>query len=79
MLIRTMAVLEPLKITIENYPNSSEVKVSVPNFPTDESKGTHEVTFDRIVYIDASDFHEVNKHNQVMTYKEYILNCSIFI
>ena len=54
-----MAVLEPLKIIIENYPNSAAVKIPVPDFPTDESKGTHEVAFDKIVYIDASDFHEV--------------------
>jgi glutaminyl-tRNA synthetase len=57
-----MAVLEPLKITIENYPNSSAVKISVPNFPNDESKGTHEVTFDKVVYIDATDFQEVRLH-----------------
>jgi glutaminyl-tRNA synthetase len=55
---RTMAVLEPLKVTIENYPNASQVKVTVPNFPTDESKGSHEVSFDRVVFIDASDFQE---------------------
>lgn len=54
-----MAVLEPLKITIDNYPNSSSVKINVPNFPNDESKGSHEVTFDKVVYIDATDFQEV--------------------
>lgn len=54
-----MAVLDPLKVTIENYPNSAAVKIVVPNFPNDESKGSHEVTFDKVVYIDASDFQEV--------------------
>lgn len=56
---RAMAVLEPLKITIENYPHDSKVEIEVPNFPTDESKGTHKVFFDKIVYIDSCDFVEV--------------------
>lgn len=54
-----MAVLEPLKITIENYPHDSKVEVQVPNFPNDESKGSHTVFFDKVVYIDSCDFHEV--------------------
>lgn len=55
-----MAVLEPLKVTIENYPNDSPIEIEVPNFPNDESKGSHKVIFDKVVYIDSSDFHEVN-------------------
>jgi glutaminyl-tRNA synthetase len=56
---RAMAVLEPLKITIENFPSDSVIEIEVPNFPTDESKGTHKVPFDRVVYIDSVDFQEV--------------------
>ncbi|CAF0733153.1 unnamed protein product [Brachionus calyciflorus] len=55
---RAMAVLEPLKVTIENFPFESKVELDVPNFPNDESKGTHKVFFDRVVYLDACDFHE---------------------
>jgi glutaminyl-tRNA synthetase len=55
-----MAVLEPLKVTIENYPYDGPLEISVPNFPTDESKGSHNIYFDKVVYIDASDFQEVN-------------------
>lgn len=55
---RAMAVLEPIKVTIENYPLAGKVEISVPNFPTDEAKGTHMIDFDNVVYIDASDFQE---------------------
>lgn len=56
---RCMAVLEPLKVTIENYPESSAIEVNVPNFPNDESKGSHKVIFDKVIYLDAVDFQEV--------------------
>lgn len=54
-----MAVLEPVKITIENYPHSSPIKISVPDFPNKPEMGTHEIIFDKIIYIDKSDFMEV--------------------
>jgi glutaminyl-tRNA synthetase len=55
---RAMAVLEPLKVTIENFPFEAKIDIEVPNFPTDESKGSHTVPFDRVVYIDSVDFQE---------------------
>ncbi|XP_035775972.1 probable glutamine--tRNA ligase isoform X2 [Anopheles albimanus] len=55
---RTMAVLAPLKIVIDNYPHKGPIKLLVPNFPNDTERGSHEVWFDRIVYIEASDFLE---------------------
>lgn len=55
---RAMAVLEPIKVTIENFPFETKQEIEVPNFPNDESKGTHKVVFDRVVYIDSSDFQE---------------------
>lgn len=54
-----MAVIEPLKVTIENFPSTSAIEIQVPNFPNDESKGSHKVTFDKVVYIDSVDFQEV--------------------
>jgi len=56
---RAMAVLEPLKITIENFPHDSHIYLDVPNYPSDESKGSHKVVLDKIVYIDSTDFQEV--------------------
>lgn len=55
---RAMAVLKPLKVTIENYPHESMIEITAPNFPADENKGSHVVHFDKIVYIDRSDFIE---------------------
>lgn len=54
-----MAVLEPLKVTIENFPNPSKIELTAPNYPNDESKGSHKIYFDKVVYIDATDFQEV--------------------
>jgi glutaminyl-tRNA synthetase len=56
---RAMAVLEPLKVTIKNYPFNGPIELEVPNFPSDESKGKHKIIFDKVVYIDAVDFKEV--------------------
>lgn len=58
---RAMAVLKPLKVTIENFPSESKIELEVPNFPQDESRGTHKISFDRIVYLDSCDFNEVIK------------------
>lgn len=54
-----MVVLEPLKITIENFPSTSPIKISVPNFPNKPELGAHDVIFDRVIYIEKSDFMEV--------------------
>ncbi len=56
---RAMAVLEPLKITIENFPLETKIECTAPNFPGDESKGSHLTFFDKVVYIDSCDFVEV--------------------
>ena len=54
-----MAVLEPLKVTIENFPSQSRIELTAPNFPNDESKGFHKIYFDKVVYIDQVDFQKV--------------------
>lgn len=55
---RAMAVLDPIKVTIENFPHSAKVELDVPNFPQEESRGTHKIPFDKVIYIDSSDFQE---------------------
>ncbi|XP_319458.4 probable glutamine--tRNA ligase [Anopheles gambiae] len=55
---RTMAVLEPLKITILDYPHNGPIQLSVPNFPNVPEKGEHMIWFDRVVYIERTDFME---------------------
>uniref|UniRef100_A0A8C5H8G4 Glutamine--tRNA ligase n=1 Tax=Gouania willdenowi TaxID=441366 RepID=A0A8C5H8G4_GOUWI len=56
---RAMAVLEPLKVTITNLPDDFKAGVQVPNFPANEAKGSHTVSFTRIVFIEQGDFREV--------------------
>ncbi|KAM7169391.1 glutamine--tRNA ligase, partial [Macrochelys suwanniensis] len=56
---RAMAVLEPLRVTITNFPSEKALEVLVPNFPADETKGFHQVPFQATVYIEQSDFREV--------------------
>ncbi|GLG98257.1 Probable glutamine--tRNA ligase [Gryllus bimaculatus] len=56
---RAMVVLEPLKVTISNFPHPQKTNVEVPNFPKDPKLGSHSVGFDKIVYIERSDFKEV--------------------
>ncbi|XP_056630612.1 probable glutamine--tRNA ligase isoform X2 [Diorhabda sublineata] len=56
---RRMVVLEPLKITIENFPHGKPITVAVPNFPSKPELGSHNVTLDRTIYIENSDFMEV--------------------
>lgn len=56
-----MVVLEPLKITIENFPSDKPLKVNVPNFPNNPELGSHEVTFDKVLYIEKTDFMEVRQ------------------
>ncbi|XP_043501637.1 probable glutamine--tRNA ligase [Polistes fuscatus] len=59
--VRHMVVLDPIKVTISNFSHSQALKLSVPNFPNAPEKGHHEITFDKIVYIEASDFREVDE------------------
>ena len=54
-----MAVLEPLKVTISNFPASHSGSVTVPNFPSDEKRGSHTVPFTSTIYIEKSDYREV--------------------
>lgn len=56
---RTFAVLEPLKVTIVNYPHPGAIKQVVPDFPSYPEAGIHEIDFDRVIYIEHSDFKEV--------------------
>lgn len=56
---RRLVVLEPLKITISNFMSDKPMKLSVPDFPGQtDCKSSHEIVFDRVVYIEKSDFKE---------------------
>ncbi len=53
-----MAVLKPLKVVIENYPEGQNELLEVQNHPKDPGMGTREITFSREVYIEEDDFME---------------------
>lgn len=55
---RVMAVLDPLKVVITNYPEDQEDVFEAVNNPEDESAGTRQVTFTKELYIEKSDFME---------------------
>jgi glutaminyl-tRNA synthetase len=57
--LRRMAVLRPLKLVIENYPEGQTEEVEATNNPEDPSAGTRKVPFGREIWIDADDFREV--------------------
>lgn len=55
---RRMAVLKPLKIVIENYPEDQTEELDAVNNPEDPSAGTRKVPFSRELYIEQDDFME---------------------
>ncbi|MDQ3495834.1 MAG: glutamine--tRNA ligase/YqeY domain fusion protein [Pseudomonadota bacterium] len=56
---RRMAVVEPLKFTLTNLPDSHAEMLSFPNHPKDDAMGTREVPFSSAVWIEREDFAEV--------------------
>ena len=56
---RVMAVLRPLKVVIDNYPEGQVDELDAVNNPEDASKGTRKVPFSRVLYIEQDDFREV--------------------
>lgn len=55
---RSMAVLDPLKIVIENYPADETETILAPVHPQNEAMGKREILFGREIYIDKADFLE---------------------
>ncbi len=55
---RRMAVLNPLKVVIENYPEGQIEKLEAINHPDDPSQGTRQIPFGRELYIEHDDFME---------------------
>jgi glutaminyl-tRNA synthetase len=53
-----MAVLNPLRVVIENYPEDQVEELEAVNNPEDESAGTRPVPFSRVIYIERDDFME---------------------
>jgi len=56
--LRRMAVLNPLKVVIENYPDGESEVLEATNNPNDETAGTRQVNFSKELYIERDDFME---------------------
>ncbi|WP_159819558.1 glutamine--tRNA ligase [Colwellia sp. 20A7] len=70
---RAMAVLDPIKLVIENYPEGKTEDLTVKNHPSDDSQGTRIVPFSAELYIEAEDFREeANKK-----YKRLVLDKAV--
>jgi|TARA_B110000211_G_scaffold156269_1_gene177146 glutaminyl-tRNA synthetase len=70
---RAMAVLDPIKLVIENYPEEQVENLTVKNHPSDESQGARSVPFAKELYIEAEDFREeANKK-----YKRLVLDKAV--
>src|SRR5207253_8781879 len=56
--LRALAVMRPLKVVIENYPEEQAEDVDAVNNPEDPSAGTRRIPFSRVLYIEHGDFME---------------------
>lgn len=84
---RVMAVLDPVKVIIDNYPEGQTEELEIVNNMENESLGSHTVTFCRELYIDREDFMEVppKKYfrmypgNEVRLMQAYFVTCNSFV
>ena len=56
--LRRMAVLKPLKLIIDNYPEGQSEELDAVNNPEDQNAGTRKVPFSKVIYIEQDDFRE---------------------
>ena len=68
---RAMAVLNPIKLVIENYPEGKIESLFAPIHPQNEEMGTREIFFSREIYIDKEDFQEISPNTK---YKRLAIN-----
>ena len=68
---RSMAVINPIKLVIENYPIGKLESLKAPIHPQNEEMGNREIFFSREIYIDKEDFKEVSPNNK---YKRLAIN-----
>lgn len=57
--LRRMAVIKPLKVVIDNYPEGQTEEMDAVNNPEDSNAGTRKVPFSKVIYIEQDDFQEV--------------------
>jgi glutaminyl-tRNA synthetase len=84
---RTMGVINPIKIIIENYPEGKIETLQAPIHPQNEDMGKREIFFSKELYIDRADFEEIapnKKFKRLAIDKEvrlrnaYVINATTF-
>jgi glutaminyl-tRNA synthetase len=81
--LRRMAVLRPLKVVIENYPEGQIEEIEAVNHPDDPAAGTRRIAFGRELYIERDDFMEnppkkffrLSPGNEVRLRYAYFIKC----
>jgi glutaminyl-tRNA synthetase len=78
---RVMAVLNPLRVVLENFPEARVEEMDVINNPEDPSAGTRKVPFSRVLYIEHDDFREnpPKKFFRLSPGREVRLRCAYLI
>ncbi len=84
---RKIAVFEPIKVVIDNYPDEKVEYFDISNNPLDENAGTRPLPFTKNIYIDASDFSEnpppkffrLKPDSEVRLMGAYIIKCGDII
>jgi glutaminyl-tRNA synthetase len=80
---RMMAVLKPLKVIIDNYPDEQVEELNAVNNPEDENAGSRKIPFSKVIYIEQDDFREIpppkyfrlTLGNEVRLRYAYIITC----
>ena len=81
---RAMAVLDPIKLIIANYPEGKSEELEIENNPNDETAGKRKITFSKEVYIESDDFaenppkkyHRLFIGNEVRLKSAYVVKCT---
>ena len=81
---RAMAVLRPLRVVVENYPEGQVEEMESPNHPQKLQMGTRKVPFSRVLYIEREDFLEnppkkyfrLSPGREVRLRNAYIIKCT---
>jgi glutaminyl-tRNA synthetase len=82
--LRRMAVLRPIKLVLDNYPDDQVEYMNVINNPEDASAGTRKLPFSKVLYIEQEDFQEVPPPkyyrlypgNEVRLRAAYVIKCT---
>jgi glutaminyl-tRNA synthetase len=79
--MRRMAVLRPLKVVIENYPEGQSEEIDAVNHPDDPAAGTRHIRFGRELYVERDDFmeHPPKKFHRLTPGREVRLRYAYFI